>query len=101
MDIMTKYFLYHSKVEPAVSAGRSITFQETAREVGDLGAGPFDRFESSPEIKKKLREEKLKERRKQKSLEEAAMKEKKSPIQEKTEKQKKSRKSSEGGFHSG
>ena len=67
--------------------------------VGDLGAGPFDRFDSSPELKKKQNEAKLKERQRVKiAIEEC--KDKSTKQDAKEDKKPKSRKSSEGGFHS-
>ena len=85
--------LFISKVQPSVpqTTNQGLVYNEKAKKVNDLGAGPFERFDSSPELPKKAKG------KKQNSTDNNA----KATKYEKIKSIPKPRKSSETGYHSG
>ena len=84
----------------------ALVYNEQSREVEDVGAGPFERFDSSPEARRRENEKKVKqkllEKKKKEELLNASRKENRSGTSSAQSTRKiQSRKSSEGGFHSG
>ena len=80
----------------------ALVYNEQSREVEDVGAGPFERFDSSPEVRRRENEKKVKQKLLKKKEEEELLNTNRSGTSSaKSNRKIQSRKSSEGGFHSG
>ena len=40
-------------MEPTMTEGKTLMYNEAAQQVGDLGAGPFERFDETPKFKRR------------------------------------------------
>ena len=84
----------------------ALVYNEQSREVEDVGAGPFERFDSSPEVRRRENEKKVKQKLLKKKEEEELLntnrrEDRSGTSSAKSNRKIQSRKSSEGGFHSG
>ena len=91
--------LFISKVQPSVpqTTNQGLVYNEKAKKVNDLGAGPFERFDSSPELPKKAKGKKQNSSGNSAKVTAYQM----STKDEKIKSIPKPRKSSETGYHSG
>ena len=78
-------------MEPTMTKEKSLVYNEAAENVGDLGAGPFERFDETPKFKRR--------EKKKPSNSTDHVNQSKDDLH--ISRGKESRKSSEKGFHSG
>ena len=88
------------KGSTVVEKNEQLIYNEVAHKVQDLGAGPFERFDSSPEQKKKNQPRKKSENSSSTQKSAIGLKRVKDPT-EKAGKSSKIKPSKEAGFHTG
>ena len=76
---------------PTLTDGKTLIYNEAAQQVGDLGAGPFERFDETPKFKRRENKKPLNSTNNAQQAVDGT----------KLSRGKDSRKSSEKGFHSG